>query len=89
MSKVLIADALSPRAAEILSARGIEVDFMPGLPAEELKGRIADCDGLAVRSATKVTKASGPPRSRGPSAAPVLGSTILTSRRRRSGASSS
>src|SRR5438094_6456708 len=54
--KVLIADALSPRAAEILAARGIEVDFTPGLPAEELKARIADYEGLAVRSATKVTK---------------------------------
>jgi D-3-phosphoglycerate dehydrogenase / 2-oxoglutarate reductase len=53
---VLIADALSPRAAEILTARGVEVDFAPGLPAAELKGRIADYDGLAVRSATKVTK---------------------------------
>jgi D-3-phosphoglycerate dehydrogenase len=56
MPKVLIADALSPRAAEILAARGIEVDFMPGLPTEELKGRIAHYDGLAVRSATKVTR---------------------------------
>src|SRR5690349_6280100 len=55
MPKVLIADALSPRAAEILTARGVEVDFSPGLAAEELKARIADCDGLAVRSATKVT----------------------------------
>jgi len=55
MPKVLIADALSPRAAEILTARGIGVDFSPGLAAEELKSCIADCDGLAVRSATKVT----------------------------------
>src|SRR6266852_7776810 len=56
MPKVLIADALSPRAAEILAARGVEVDFAPGLPADELKDRIAAYDGLAVRSATKVTK---------------------------------
>src|SRR5215468_7111460 len=55
MPKVLISDALSPRAAEILTARGIEVDFSPGLAAGELKARIADYDGLAVRSATKVT----------------------------------
>src|SRR2546429_175927 len=39
MPKVLIADALSPRAAEILAARGIEGDFMAGPPTEELKGR--------------------------------------------------
>jgi D-3-phosphoglycerate dehydrogenase len=55
MPKVMIADALSPRAAEILTARGIEVDMLPGLGAAELEQRIADYDGLAVRSATKVT----------------------------------
>ncbi len=55
MPKVLISDDLSPRAAEILAARGIEVDMLPGIGAEELKARIADYDGLAVRSATKVT----------------------------------
>src|SRR5690348_9373467 len=56
MPKVLISDALSPRAAEILAARGIEVDFSPGLPGDQLKARIAGYDGLAVRSATKVTE---------------------------------
>src|SRR6202022_315583 len=56
MTKVLISDALSPRAAEILAARGIEVDLLPGISGEELKGQIAGYDGLAVRSATKVTK---------------------------------
>src|SRR6201988_4189703 len=55
MPKVLISDALSPRAAEIFAARGIEVDLAPGLPPEELKARIGSYDGLAVRSATKVT----------------------------------
>jgi len=55
MPKVLISDALSPRAAEILAARGIEVDLAPGLPPEELKAHIGSYDGLAVRSATKVT----------------------------------
>jgi D-3-phosphoglycerate dehydrogenase len=55
MPKVLISDVLSPRAVEIFTARGIEVDFVPGITAEELKIRIADYDGLAVRSATKVT----------------------------------
>jgi D-3-phosphoglycerate dehydrogenase / 2-oxoglutarate reductase len=55
MAKVLISDDLSPRAAEILAARGIEVDMLPGIGADELKTRIADYDGLAVRSATKVT----------------------------------
>ena len=53
--KVLISDKLSPRAVEIFRERGIEVDFEPGLPAEDLLARIGDYDGLAVRSASKVT----------------------------------
>src|SRR5487761_1461568 len=57
MPKVLISDDLSPRAAEILASRGIEVDMLPGIGADELSTRIADYDGLAVRSATKVTAA--------------------------------
>jgi D-3-phosphoglycerate dehydrogenase len=57
MPKVLISDALSPRAAEIFATRGIEVDLAPGLSPDELKVRIAKYDGLAVRSATKVTAA--------------------------------
>src|SRR5258708_4863038 len=55
MPKVLIADDLSPRAAEIFRARGIEADVEIGLDAAELRRRIASYDGLAVRSATKVT----------------------------------
>ena len=37
MPKVLISDDLSPRAAEILAARGIEVDMLPGITADELE----------------------------------------------------
>jgi D-3-phosphoglycerate dehydrogenase / 2-oxoglutarate reductase len=55
MPKVLIADALSPRAVEIFRARGIEADVAIGLKPDELRRRIASYDGLAVRSATKVT----------------------------------
>src|SRR5579862_2980645 len=55
MPKVLIADALSPRAVEIFRARGVEADVAVGLGAAELRSRIAGYDGLAVRSATKVT----------------------------------
>src|SRR5215472_10743152 len=57
MPKVLIADALSPRAAELLTARCIETDMLSGLSAAELAERIARYDGIAVRSATKVTRA--------------------------------
>ena len=36
MPKVLIADKLSPAAAEIFRNRGLEVDVKPGLSKEEL-----------------------------------------------------
>ncbi|MDC0955431.1 phosphoglycerate dehydrogenase [Alphaproteobacteria bacterium] len=55
MSKVLISDKLSPRAATIFEEHGIDVDVKPGLSPDELKAIIADYDGLAIRSATKVT----------------------------------
>jgi D-3-phosphoglycerate dehydrogenase len=56
MPKVLISDKLSPAAVQIFRDRGIEVDFRPGLPPAELRAIIAPYDGLAVRSATKVTR---------------------------------
>ncbi|HZH27940.1 MAG TPA: phosphoglycerate dehydrogenase [Azospirillaceae bacterium] len=56
MPKVLISDSLSPRAVEIFRERGVEVDVKTGLKPDELKAIIGGYDGLAVRSATKVTK---------------------------------
>ena len=56
MPKVLISDKLSPHAAKIFEDHGIEVDVKPGLSPDELKAIIADYDGLAIRSATKVTR---------------------------------
>jgi D-3-phosphoglycerate dehydrogenase / 2-oxoglutarate reductase len=55
MPKVLIADKLSPQAVDVFKQRGVEADIKTGLPAEELITIIGDYDGLAVRSATKVT----------------------------------
>ncbi|MDB4599399.1 phosphoglycerate dehydrogenase [Alphaproteobacteria bacterium] len=55
MPKVLISDKLSLHAATIFEENGIEVDVKPGLSPDELKAIIADYDGLAIRSATKVT----------------------------------
>ena len=55
MAKVLIADKLSPRAARVLEARGIAVAVKTGLKEPELVAAIDGYDGLAVRSATKVT----------------------------------
>ena len=56
MPKVLISDKLSPAAVEIFRTRGIEVDVKTGLTPAELRAIIADYDGLAIRSATKVTR---------------------------------
>ena len=58
-SNVLISDALSPAAVQIFKDRGIAVDFQPKLGAdkEKLANVIADFDGLAIRSATKVNSA--------------------------------
>ncbi len=53
--RVLIADALSPRALEIFRERGVDADEAVGLKPDQLKARIADYDGLAVRSSVKVT----------------------------------
>jgi len=55
MVKVLIADKMSPRAAEIFRQRGVEVDEKTGLKPDELKQIVGKYDGLAIRSATKVT----------------------------------
>ncbi len=55
MPKVLISDKMDPRAAQIFRERGIEVDEITGKTKEELIAIIGDYDGLAIRSATKVT----------------------------------
>ncbi len=56
MPKVLISDELSPRAVAVFKNRGVETVVNTKLTPDELKKVIADFDGLAVRSATKVTK---------------------------------
>ena len=55
--EVLISDALSPAAVQIFKDRGIEVDFQPklGNDKDKLAELIGEFDGLAIRSATKVT----------------------------------
>jgi len=57
MPKVLISDALSPAAVQIFKDRGIEVEFQPALgkDREKLAALVGNYDGLAIRSATKVT----------------------------------
>jgi D-3-phosphoglycerate dehydrogenase len=56
MVKVLISDKLSPAAIAIFKDRGVEVDVKTGLTPAELRAIIGDYDGLAIRSATKVTR---------------------------------
>ncbi|MCR8825389.1 phosphoglycerate dehydrogenase [Pseudosulfitobacter koreensis] len=56
--KVLISDKLSDAAVQIFKDRGIEVDFQPdlGKDKDKLAEVIGQYDGLAIRSATKVTE---------------------------------
>ena len=56
MPKVLISDQMSPKAAEIFRARGLEVDEITGLSKDELLKIIGNYDGLAIRSSTKATR---------------------------------
>ncbi len=54
--RVLIADDLSPAAVQIFKDRGLAVDVRPGMDKAELERIIGAYDGLAIRSATKVTE---------------------------------
>ncbi len=55
--RVLISDSLSPTAVQIFRDRGVDVDYQPNLgkDKDKLAEIIGDYDGLAIRSATKVT----------------------------------
>ena len=55
--KVLVSDKLSETAIKIFKEKGIEVDFMPevGKDKQRLAEIIGNYDGLAIRSATRVT----------------------------------
>ncbi|WP_428978541.1 hypothetical protein [Chenggangzhangella methanolivorans] len=82
--RVLVSDKLSTAAVDIFKRRGVEVDFRPdlGKDKEALATAIGDYDGLAIRSATKVTpkileRATRLSRS---SAAPASASTMSTFR---------
>jgi len=57
MPKVLVSDKLSETAVQKFRDRGIDVTFEPdlGKDKEKLLSVIGDYDGLAIRSATKVT----------------------------------
>jgi D-3-phosphoglycerate dehydrogenase / 2-oxoglutarate reductase len=54
--KILIADAMSGEAVDILKSKGLSVDVKTDLKKEELAAIIGEYDALIVRSATKVTR---------------------------------
>lgn len=58
MPKVLVSDKLSPTAVQIFKDNGVEVDYLPdlGKDKDKLAEVIGQYDGLAIRSATKVTQ---------------------------------
>ena len=57
MPRVLVSDSLAPQGLEILAhARGIEVDYAPGLSPDALLEHIREAEGLVIRSGTKVTR---------------------------------
>ncbi len=55
MGKVLISDEISQTALEVFSNNNINVDYRPGIEHSELMAIISQYEGLAIRSATKVT----------------------------------
>jgi D-3-phosphoglycerate dehydrogenase len=55
MPKVLIADKLSPAALAIFKERGVDADVKTGLSKDELLNIVDQYDGIAIRSATKIT----------------------------------
>lgn len=58
MPKVLVSDSLSETAVQIFRDNNIDVDFLPtlGKDKDALLAKIGEYDGLAIRSATKVTE---------------------------------
>ena len=56
--KVLVSDELSETAVQIFRDRGVDVDYLPklGKDKDALLAAIGQYDGLAIRSATKVTE---------------------------------
>ncbi len=54
--KVLISDSMSAKATEIFNSHPeIECDVITGMSPEELKEKIGEYHGLAIRSSTTVT----------------------------------
>jgi D-3-phosphoglycerate dehydrogenase / 2-oxoglutarate reductase len=54
-TKIFVADDVSESGLEPLRAAGFNVEKRPGLASSELREALQDCEGLIVRSETKVT----------------------------------
>ena len=55
MSEVLISDKISETALEVFKKNNVKVDYKPGIEHSDLINIISKYQGLAIRSATKVT----------------------------------
>ena len=55
MPKVLISDKLSESAVEVFKKNKIETSYKPGINKDQILKIIHEYDGLAIRSATKVS----------------------------------
>ncbi|HEX8845949.1 MAG TPA: phosphoglycerate dehydrogenase [Pyrinomonadaceae bacterium] len=53
--KIFVADDVSEMGLEPLRAAGFEIEKRTGLKGDELRAAVRDCEGLVVRSETKVT----------------------------------
>ena len=56
MPKVLISDKLNQNTVDIFAAHGVEMDVKTALSPQEMQSIFGLYDGLAIRSATKVTE---------------------------------
>ena len=54
-AKIFVADDVSDSGLEPLRAASFVIERRTGLGGDELRAAVADCEGLIVRSATKVT----------------------------------
>src|ERR1041385_5676020 len=54
-TKIFVADDVSDSGLEPLRAASFMIERRTGLAGDELRAAVADCEGLIVRSATKVT----------------------------------
>jgi D-3-phosphoglycerate dehydrogenase len=55
MTKILICEKIDSICPEMFRQVGFEVEVRPGLEPDELRAAVAECEGMVVRSAVRVT----------------------------------